>query len=89
MSSHRASVTRENTLSKVGAALRWFLEREGIDPESCVVSIGVCTSADAQKLMTAFLREFDEAMMFRRSDVPPMVIAHGVPLCVMVKKEHA
>ena len=78
-----------NMLSKLGADLRWFLEREGVDPERCVVSIGVAGEVERSRVISAMLRDFDARTMRHFDAEPAMVVAHGVPLFVVAKKAHA
>jgi hypothetical protein len=79
-------VSTVNMLSKVGADLRWFLEREGVDPEQCVVSIGVPDRAALDRLTVAYGRDFDARTMRRDARFPAVMVSHGVPLCAIAKK---
>ena len=82
-------VSTVNMLSKVGADLRWFLEREGVDPEQCVVSIGVNDEAARDQLLAALRRDFDGKTMRHFDAELAMVISHGVPMFVIAKKASA
>lgn len=76
-------LSREPTLSKFGADLRWLCEKSGIDPETVVVSIGVKTNVDQSAVLSTFLREFNGATMRRYDKHPHMVVMHGVPVWII------
>ena len=76
-------LSREPTLSKFGADLRWLCEKSGIDPETVVVSINVKNNADQSRVLSTFLREYNGATMKRYDSAPHMVQIHGVPVWVI------
>lgn len=83
-----------NTLRKVGADLRWLMQKSGVDPErsspehpaGAVVSIAVNTTVDQSLLISTILREFDADVMHREDQNPHCVRVFGVWLCVLVKE---
>ncbi len=78
-----------NMLSKVGADLRWFIEREGVDPTKCIVSIGVPDGAALERMKAMYGRDFDARSMSRDERYPAIVVSHGIPLCLLTKTEPA
>ncbi len=73
-----------NALRKLGAHLRWLLEREGVDPEQCVISLGVPDEVARSQMISALLRDFDAATMTRHDGFAEVVVVHGVPICITV-----
>ncbi len=82
-----AATSTVNMLSKVGADLRWFLEREGVDPERCVVSIGVPDEVAVAAVSETFRRDYVAGRMERRDDCPLMIVAHGVRMAVVARSK--
>jgi len=76
-------ISREPTLSKLGADLRWLCEKSGVDPETVVVSINVKSLSDQSEMMTTFLREFNGSMMKRNDKHQHLFVLHGVPVWVL------
>ena len=86
------TTTGRQTFSKLGAHLRWLIEKSEIDPENAVVSIQVKTNHDQSLLISTMLREMDHSCMQHHDGYPHMVVVHGVPIWVVVaprKKEAA
>ena len=81
--------SREPTLSKFGADLRWLLEKSGVDPEKVTVSIGVRGNDGQSKVIATLLREYNPTTMRRWDKYPNMLVIHGVPVWVQVTKEIA
>ena len=77
-------VSTTNTLSKLGAHLRWLAEREGVDPERCIVSVGVRGEDGLRKMTDAFARDFDAATMRHDARYPSIYVVHGVPICLVL-----
>ena len=77
------------SLGKLGADLRWFIEKNGVDPEKAIVAIGVESEIDKSLLCAALLREHDPAVS--QTFGSNSVIVHGVRLSVVIvpKREPA
>jgi hypothetical protein len=84
MLEHKASRSQEPTLRKLGAHLRWFIEKSGVEPEHAVVCINVHTTEEQSKLISRLLSEFDGTTMTRRDEYSQLVVVHGVPLWICV-----
>jgi len=86
--SSNVAISTSNTLSKVGAHLRWLLEKSGIDPENggTVISIGVRSNEEQSRLISTLLREYDANNMQRSDTDAAFVRVHGVPIFVVVSK---
>jgi len=76
------AISTTNTLRKLGAHLRVMLELEGVDPEQCVISLGVPDEVAKSQMISALLRDFDPATMRRHDEFTAIVVVHGVPICV-------
>lgn len=86
------TTSTQNTLRKLGADLRWLVEKSGLNPEEMIVSLGVKTAHEQSLMLTTFLREFDGATMMRYDAFPHMIQLNGVTVWVVVsppKKEAA
>lgn len=77
-----AVLSREPTLRKAGAHLRWLLEKSGINPERCVISIGVKDEVEKSLMISTFLRDFDGRCMTRHDSHPAYIEVLGVKLVV-------
>lgn len=75
-----------NTIRKLGAHLRWAIEKEGVDVESAAVVILVKDEVERSKMISAFLRNFDPETMAASAEHPGKIIVHGVAVIVSVKK---
>jgi len=86
--SDNAAVTTSNTLSKVGAHLRWLIEKSGVNPEngSAIITIGVRNNEDQSRMIATLLREYDANHMQRTDTDSTYVRVHGVPIFVVVSK---
>jgi hypothetical protein len=80
------ATTGSNTLSKLGAHLRWMAEQEGVDPEKMIVSVGVTNDADVGRMVEAFDRHFDPETMKRDKSFRNCVFVYGIPI-VIVKNQ--
>lgn len=80
------AVSMEPTLRKLGAHLRWFIEKNGVNSEDVIVSIGVKSENDRSLLISGFLREFDKDTMKRWDKAPDGVQVHGVKVFVVLPK---
>lgn len=78
------AVSVENTVRKVGAHLRWLLEKSGVDAEAAHVMIGVRTVDDRRKLLQHITNNFDEAVMSTATNDRMSVRVHGVLVSVGV-----
>lgn len=81
-----AATSNQNVLSKFGAHLRWMVEREGIDPETVIVSIGVKGEIEKSLMISAFIRNFDGKVMRRIDEMSDCVVVHGIPIVVVADK---
>lgn len=81
---HKAAPTSNPTLGKVGADMRWLLEKSGIDPESALVTITVHDDASKDRLISTFAAEFDQSQMFRDEQFPDIVVVHGIRMIVVM-----
>jgi hypothetical protein len=82
-----STVSTQNTTSKLGAHLRWMLEKEGVNPERVIVSLGVGSEDERNRMIVAFDRDFDRLHMKRGKDFPGLVIVHGVPIVIVVNNK--
>jgi hypothetical protein len=81
--------TSRPTLCKVGADLRWLLEKSGIDAEKTLVTIGVPTKADKDRLSIVFANEFDAATMKRVNGSEYIIEVLGLNIIVVSTPEIA
>ena len=67
------ATSTQNILRKLGAHLRWMLEKEGLKPEE--VSVAICVGNETEKslMISAFLRDFDKSSMARNDALPNCV----------------
>lgn len=86
MTEKQVAISAENTLRKLGAHLRWFIERAGVDPEKCHVIIGVPSTIDQSLIRSEMLREFDKGTMTDNASAPTTTWVHGVPITICVTK---
>lgn len=79
------ATSTQNTLRKLGANLRWFIEKSGVKPEEVYVAIVVNSKADRDKITAAFTREHDRETM-TRFETPDRLAISGVKVTVTVAK---
>lgn len=77
----------ERTLGKLGAHLRWQIEKAGVDPEAADVVILVDALAEAERLTTAFHEGFDGSVMSRAPTQPSLFVVHGVRIRIGVREK--
>lgn len=77
-----AAISTDKTLSKAFANLRWLIEKNGVDPETVVVSIGVRNRAEKDRLTVGLGKEFDSSCMRAPTNCPESIIVHGIPIFV-------
>lgn len=76
----KSAVSTTNTLSKLGAHLRWQVEKSGVDPEKVDVFIVVRTKDEAALIKARFLEDFDPAAMTHNKNAPHLFCVHGVKI---------
>ena len=86
---HLGFAPTQNTLRKLGADLRWLLDKNRVDAEKSYAIIVVETVAERDRLIAAFHTNFDAASMSRSVKSPHQVTIHGVRVAVTVKEETA
>jgi hypothetical protein len=83
VSERAAATSTENTVSKLGAHLRWAIEREGVAPEGVITVMLFQDAADRDRMMRALARN---ASAEKRGESDPYKFyLHGVPLILSVK----
>ncbi len=82
-----AVTTKTQTLSKLGAHLRWYMEQCCVNPEKNAVVISVNSLIDQSNMIKGLLRDFDSSMMQRDDRYPHRIVVHGVPIWVMVAEK--
>jgi hypothetical protein len=80
------AISMQNTLRKVGADLRWQLEKCGISAEKAYVVIVVETKAERDRVIEGFARDYDSAVMRHADGAPHQIIIHGVRIAVRVRE---
>ena len=81
------ATSTQNTLSKLGAHLRWQLEKCGLDAErDAVVTIVVESEVQRSKLISGFLAGYDRSVMRRDDGQPGQIVLHGVRVAVVVRE---
>ena len=76
----------QNTLRKLGADLRWFVEKNGVDPQKATVMLCVESLADRDKLIDGFGREYEGEVMKRWAHAPFQIMVHGIGIAIVVKE---
>src|SRR6266550_4580301 len=79
--------TTKNSLRKLGADVRWLVEKSGVDPEKALITIGVDTTEEQSGLISTLIIEFDATCMSRVETHPHHVKVHGVNIFVIVHKK--
>jgi hypothetical protein len=79
------TTSTQNTLRKLGAHLRWFIEKSGVNPEGVYVAIVVNSKADHDRITAAFAQEHDRQFMVR-FETPDRIAINGVKVTVTVAK---
>jgi hypothetical protein len=77
------ATSTHNTLRKLGADLRWLVEKCGVAPELIHVAIVVRSQAEVDKIAAGFEREFDAASM-ERGDRGNKIVVHGVRIAAVI-----
>jgi hypothetical protein len=77
-------ISAENTLRKIGAHLRWQLEKCGVDAEKQTFVIVVSTDDERDAIVAGFERDFDQGSMSRGTDTHRITV-HGVNISVVVQ----
>jgi adenine deaminase len=87
MSKTAAAVSKENTLRKLGAHLRWQFEKCGVDADrDASVIVVVEREEDRSNMISGFLRDFDAGSMRRNDASPHQIVVHGVRIAVIVRE---
>jgi hypothetical protein len=79
--------TSKPTLRKVGADLRWLLEKSGVNPEAAIVSIGVPNNADKMQMIATLKKEFEAGVMVQYPAMPHAIEIYGVKVLVVCLAE--
>lgn len=75
------------TLRKAGADFRWLIEKSGVNPETALVTIGVPTRADRDRLSVTLVNEFDQECMWRDGQFDHIVEVFGLRIVIVALPE--
>lgn len=84
--SNGVDTSTSNTLRKLGAHLRWHMEKSGVDADAATAVIVVPDETQRSRLIDSMLRDFDQSCMKADDAKPGQVMVHGVRIAVVVKE---